>query len=43
MTAVTALAPVSGPALAGLLDGYAQMAIAMAALLTVATLLSLRT
>lgn len=43
MTAVTALAPVSGPALAGLLGGYAQMAVVMAALLTLATALSLRT
>lgn len=43
MTAVTALAPVSGPALAGLLGGYAPMVVVMAALLTVAAVLSLRT
>lgn len=43
MTAVTALAPVSGPVLAGLLGGYPAMALAMAALLTAATLISLRT
>lgn len=43
MTAVTALAPVSGPALAGLLGGYPAMAVAMAALLTAAALISLRT
>lgn len=43
MTAVTALAPVSGPALAGLLGGYPAMAVAMAVLLTGATLVSLRT
>lgn len=43
MTAVTALAPVSGPVLAGLLGGYPAMALAMAGLLTAAALLSLRT
>lgn len=43
MTAVTALAPVSGPALAGLLGGYPAMALAMAVLLTAATVISLRT
>ena len=43
MTAVTALAPVSGPVLAGLLGGYPAMAVTMAALLTAAALISLRT
>jgi len=43
MTAVTALAPVSGPALAGLLGGYPAMTMAMAALLTAAVAVSLRT
>lgn len=43
MTAVTALAPVSGPVLADILGGYAPMVVAMAALLTVAAALSLRT
>ena len=43
MTAVTALAPVSGPALAGLLGGYPAMTVVMAALLTVAAVASLRT
>ena len=43
MTAVTALAPVSGPALAGLLGGYPAMTVAMAVLLTAAVVVSLRT
>lgn len=43
MTAVTALAPVSGPLLASLVGGYPAMAIIMAALLTVAAALSART
>lgn len=43
ITAGTALAPVAGPALAGLLGGYPMMAVVMAGLLTLATLLSART
>ena len=43
ITAGTALAPVAGPALAGVLGGYPMMAVAMAGLLTLATLLSART
>lgn len=43
ITALTALAPVAGPALAGVLGGYPLMVIAMAAVLTAATLLSSRT
>ncbi|RBP62547.1 MFS transporter [Brevibacterium sanguinis] len=43
ITALTALAPVAGPALAGVLGGYPVMALAMAAVLTAATLLSTRT
>lgn len=43
MTAVTALAPVSGPVLAGVLGGYPAMAVGMAALLTTAAILSMRT
>lgn len=43
MTAVTALAPVSGPLLASLIGGYPAMAIIMAVLLTVAAALSART
>jgi len=43
MTAVTALAPVSGPLLASLVGGYPAMAIIMAVLLTVAAALSART
>ncbi len=43
ITALTALAPVAGPALAGILGGYPMMAIAMAALLTAATVVSTRT
>ncbi|WP_219921919.1 MFS transporter [Brevibacterium oceani] len=43
ITAGTALAPVAGPALAGVLGGYPLMAVAMAGLLTLATLLSART
>ncbi|WP_253719828.1 MFS transporter [Brevibacterium renqingii] len=42
ITAGTALAPVAGPALAGVLGGYPMMAVAMAGLLTAATLLSAR-
>lgn len=42
MTFVGALAPVAGPALAGLLGGYPAMAVSMAALLTVAVLLAAR-
>lgn len=43
MTAVTALAPVSGPLLAGLVGGHPAMAIIMAVLLTVAAALGTRT
>lgn len=43
ITAGTALAPVAGPALAGVLGGYPMMAVVMAGLLTLATLLSART
>jgi len=43
MTAVTALAPVSGPLLASLIGGYPAMAVIMAVLLTVAAALSART
>lgn len=43
ITAGTALAPVAGPALAGVLGGYPMMAVAMAGLLTLATALSART
>lgn len=43
MTAVTALAPVSGPLLASLVGGYPAMAIVMAVLLTMAAALSART
>lgn len=43
MTAVTALAPVSGPLLAGLVGGYPAMAIIMAVLLTMAAALGART
>src|SRR5699024_12297266 len=43
ITAGTALAPVTGPALAGVLGGYPMMAVAMAGLLRLTTLLSART
>nr|WP_209324168.1 MFS transporter [Brevibacterium renqingii] len=43
ITAGTALAPVAGPALAGALGGYPMMAVAMAGLLTAATVLSAKT
>src|SRR5699024_1568036 len=43
MTAVTALAPVSGPLLASLVGGYPALAIVMAVLLTMAAALSART
>nr|WP_245162089.1 MFS transporter [Brevibacterium marinum] len=43
VTVGTALAPVAGPALAGLVGGYPMMAIVMAVLLTGATVLSART
>lgn len=43
ITVGTALAPVAGPALAGVVGGYPMMAIVMAALLTGATVLSART
>lgn len=43
ITMGTALAPVAGPAFADLLGGYSLMAMAMAALLTVATVISART
>lgn len=43
VTAGTALAPVAGPALAGVLGGYPMMAVAMAGLLSLATVLSART
>lgn len=42
ITVGTALAPVAGPALAGVVGGYPMMAIVMAALLTGATVLSAR-
>lgn len=43
MTAVTALAPVSGPVLAGVVGGYPAMAVIMALLLTMTAALSIRT
>lgn len=43
MTALGALAPVAGPALANLLGGYPVMALVMAALLTIVTSLTPRT
>lgn len=43
ITVGTALAPVAGPALAGVVGGYPMMAIVMAALLTGATVLSAKT
>ncbi|MDV8002395.1 MFS transporter [Rhodococcus sp. IEGM 1408] len=43
MTAVTALAPVSGPVLAGLVGGYPAMAVLMAVLLTATAAASIRT
>ncbi|MGO2524229.1 MAG: MFS transporter [Brevibacterium aurantiacum] len=43
ITAGTALAPVAGPALAGVVGGYPMMAIVMAALLTGAAVLSAKT
>src|SRR5699024_8090024 len=42
MTAVGALAPVSGPALASVLGSYSAMAVVMAVILTVAALSSMR-
>jgi predicted MFS family arabinose efflux permease len=42
MTAVGALAPVTGPALAGVLGGYPAMAVTMALLLAAAVLLAVR-
>ncbi|GAA1549483.1 MFS transporter [Brevibacterium picturae] len=43
ITVGTALAPVAGPALAGVVGGYPMMAIVMAVLLTAATVLSAKT
>jgi hypothetical protein len=42
MTAVGALAPVSGPALAGLLGGYSAMVVVMAVMLTAAAFAAAR-
>ncbi|WMY77428.1 hypothetical protein [Citricoccus sp. I39-566] len=42
MTAVGALAPVAGPALAGVLGGYPAMAVTMALVLTAVVLLAAR-
>lgn len=43
ITVGTALAPVAGPALAGVVGGYTMMALVMAALLTAGTVLSTKT
>lgn len=43
MTALGALAPVSGPAIAGMLNSYPAMAVIMAMILTIASFLTIRT